>query len=202
MEIKIFIISSLILSGCSSLPNNFKIETEIKEIDFYSNGYNYEGFGNYMDHVYVDTFFQLEIVNLSSKDLNFYHDNTFVIPNEMRFPISAFRNDQTVIKYFDQNKNELFGSFLSINIDSSHANKEIFKSEILDTTTYEIRKYDKMKIIQRIKLPYKKNTNFITIPKPVFINVRYIQFCLSFGKKRKDRLYGCNCTDLIIVKHK
>jgi hypothetical protein len=202
MKIGIFIITLFTLFGCSSLPTNFKIVTDMNEIYFYSEIIDSDADSERIQSVYVDTFVKFEIVNLSEINVGFYHDMTFVVPNFKRFPVPKYKHDQTVIKYYDQNKEEIFGSFASGYIDSSFVDKKVLEPEILDTITYNIHKSQSIQFSQKIKLPYQKGTIFISIDREDFGKVRYTQFCLSLGKKRKGWLYGCDCTDLIQVRHK
>ncbi len=202
MKIGIFIITLFTLFGCSSLPTNFKIVTDMNEIYFYSEIIDSDADSERIQSVYVDTFVKFEITNLSGNNIYFFHDKTYIVPNEKWFPISKYRDDHTVIRYFDQNKDEIFGSFVSGYIDSSFVEKDVLEPEILDTVTYYIGKYNSVKFIQKIMLPYSKGTYFISIDKVDFYNVRFVQFCLTLGKKRKSKLYGCDCSDYISVKHK
>ena len=98
--------------------------------------------------------------------------------------------------------NEVYGSYSSGYIDTLNADPEIFTPEFIDTVTYDIKQFDTLKIIQKLKLPYKENTYLISLDKDVYNEVKFMKLCISQGKKGKNKYFGFSCSDFIEVVHR
>ena len=202
MGIKFLAILSVVLVSCSSLPSNFKIETDVKKVNFDCSLTHKEEIEPYLENLYIDTFINIKLISNYKNDVYYFHSNNFVVPNEKLFSPMGLRSDQLIIRYYDKDKNELYGSLLSINIDSSFADPKIFEPEIIDTMTYKLSSYDTIYFNNKIQLPYLKGTLFITIRNEICESVKFINFCISQGRKKKNKLYGIECTDFIEVVQK
>jgi len=192
---------SITLLSCSSLSTNFKVISDLKELTFkcYISDESDNNFPLY--YLYLDTSIHFKIINNSNIDVYFFHDKTFTIPNESKFSPLSYSESNTIIRYYDQDKNEIYGRFSTIYIDSSFVGPEYFTPEFIDTTSYEIKKFDTLQISQKVKLPYNKNTFSISLNVDTCKRVHFLKFCISQGKKKKNKLFGSACSDFINVVH-
>lgn len=202
MGIKFFIILAMGFISCSSLSSNFKIETDVIKVNFDCSLTGNEECGLYLKNLYIDTFINIKLISNYKNDVYYFHNNNFVIPHEKLFYSKVYRSDQLVIRYFDKDKNELYGSYLSVSIDSSMADPKIFEQEMLDTMTYKLSSFDSIYFKNKVQLPYFKGTDYITLKNEICKSVKFITFCISQGRKKKNKLYGIECTDFIEVIHK
>lgn len=191
----------ILLWSCHSPTANFKLSTQMKSVNFkcLCDWDNKDGplFENY-----IDTTITFEIINIDKQDLFFFHDRTFTIPYYKPYTSHLPRENNTIIKYFNRNKNEIFGRFGSVSLDSSNVSPDYFIPTIMDTMTYKITEQDTFAINQRLNLPYSKDLLLITLTYNRCKEVKFIKFCLSQGRKKKNKLYGIECTDFIEVIHK
>lgn len=196
--LSIFTFTSLL--SCSTVSTNFKVETSMKEVVFKCPD-DYDINSPLFEETYLDTVICFQIINRDDKDLFFFHDKTFPITYD-----TMFRNppneSNTIIRYFDENKHEIRGRFSSVRVDPSSVASD-FYIELVDTITYKIRKFDTLSISQKLKLPYFKYELLITIHADECKKVHFIKFCIGQGKKKKkNKLYGFECSDFIRVIHK
>ena len=70
----------LIMLSCSSISTNFKVQSDIREINFKCNEDNYNTENNPLFDIFMDTSISLQVINISNDELYFFHDKTFVIP--------------------------------------------------------------------------------------------------------------------------
>ncbi len=197
----IFILCLSTLVSCTPLSSNFKVTTDVKEVTFTCRS-NSDGQNAALFDTYLDTMINFHVINSGKKDVIFFHDKTFITP--FYKPLTPFpsNENQIVIKYFGENKDEILGRFSTVYIDSSFVGLEYFSSEIIDTATYLLKANDTLSILQRINLPYNKNGLLITLNENDCKKVHLIQFCLSKGKKGGNGFYGFCCSDFINVVHR
>lgn len=198
----IFILYFSTLVSCTPLSSNFMVTTDMKEVTFRKINLNEDMSGFYIYNTFVDTTISFQIISKSKNEIRFFHDKTFIIPNERHFSPLSFNEYNTILRYFDKDMNEVYGSFLSIYIDTLNADPEIFTPEFIDTVTYDIKQFDTLKITQKLKLPYKKNTFLISLNEDVYNEVKFMKLCISQGKKGKNKYFGFSCSDFIKVVHK
>lgn len=198
----IFILCFSTLVSCTPFSSNFMVTTDMKEVTFRKINLNEDMSGFYIYNTFVDTTISFQIISKSKNEIRFFHDKTFIIPNEIHFSPLSFNEHNTILRYFDKDMNEVYGSFLSVYIDTLNADPEIFTPEFIDTVTYDIKQFDTLKIIQKLKLPYKKNTYLISLDKDVYNEVKFMKLCISQGKKGKNKYFGFSCSDFIEVVHR
>ena len=192
----------LIMLSCSSISTNFKVQSDMREINFKCNEDNHNIENYTLFDIFMDTSISLQVINLSNDELYFFHDKSFVIPYYKPYKAYPSKDDQTIIRYFDENKNEIYGRFSTVYLDSSSVNQEYFKPTFVDTSTYRIKEYDTLTINQKVMLPYFRDLLFITLNQDDCSRIRYIKFCLTKGKKKKNELFGISCSEFITVKQK
>ncbi|MBP6539453.1 MAG: hypothetical protein KA234_03900 [Saprospiraceae bacterium] len=174
----------------------------MREINFKCNEDNHNIENYTLFDIFMDTSISLQVINISNDELYFFHDKTFVIPYYKPYKAYPSKDDQTIIRYFDENKKEIFGRLSTVYLDSSSVNQEYFKPTFVDTSTYRIKEYDTLTINQKVMLPYFRDLLFITLNQDDCSRIRYIKFCLTKGKKKKNELFGISCSEFITVKHK
>lgn len=198
----IFILCLSTLVSCTPLSSNFGINPNLKAVNFNCRS-SFSGDDLPLFDVYFDTLLSFQVINKSKKEGFLFHDRTFVIPFYYALTTYPSKEDQTIIRYFDNNKTEILGRFSTIYIDSSFVDSEYFSVPFIDTTTYKIKSNDIIQISQKITLPFNKNGLLISISEEDCKKVGYLKFCLSKGKKNdNNNLYGLNCSDFIKVVHK
>ena len=198
----IFILFFSTLVSCIPFSSNFKVTTDMKEVTFRKLDLNEDMSGSYVYNSFVDTTISFQIINTSKSEIRFFHDITFIIPNERHFSPLSFNESNTIVRYYDEDMKEVYGSYSSGYIDTLNADPEIFTPEFIDTVTYDIKQFDTLKIIQKLKLPYKKNTYLISLDKDVYNEVKFMKLCISQGKKGKNKYFGFSCSDVIHVVHR
>jgi len=198
MEIKFFVFSFLLLS-CKPFQSNFIISSEMKEIVF-SCDTNHNMYGNYpLQDTFVDTMIEFQITRKCKNEVSFFHEKTFVVPYPQSYTSHAPNEDFTIIRFFDENKNEIIGRFTGVTIDSAFVDTSYFIPTIIDTTTYLINNSSLLTIKQQLVLPYFKDSFFITLNKNQCHQTHFIKLCISKGKKKKGKLYGISCSEFIKV---
>jgi|JI7StandDraft_1071085.scaffolds.fasta_scaffold00787_7 hypothetical protein len=203
MDIRVILILCFsTLVSCTPFSSNFKVTTDMKEVTFRKLDLNEDMSGSYVYNTFVDTTISFQIISKSKNEIRFFHDKTFIIPNEIHFSPLLFNEYNTVIRYYDINMDEVYGSYSSGYIDTLNADPEIFTPEFIDTVTYDIKQVDTLKIIQKLKLPYKENTYLISLDKDVYNEVKFMKLCISQGKKGKNKYFGFSCSDVIHVVHR
>ena len=156
----------------------------MREINFKCNEDNYNTENNPLFDIFMDTSISLQVINISNDELYFFHDKSFVIPYYKPYKAYPSKDDQTIIRYFDENKKEIFGRLSTVYLDSSSVNQEYFKPTFVDTSTYRIKEYDTLTINQKVMHPYFRDLLFITLNQDDCSRIRYIKFCLTKGKKK------------------
>lgn len=195
----IFCCGICILLSCKPLATNFELKSNLKEINFNCKcSFNDENLPLF--DIYLDTLLSFQVITNSKKDAILFHDKTFVVPFYFPFTSYPSNEDQTIIRYYDDDKNEILGRFSTLYIDSSFVDSNYY-NQFIDTTTYKINNSDTLRISQQITLPYNKNGLLITMDEEGCNKVRYIKICLSKGKKKENTLFGISCSDFIKVLH-
>lgn len=201
MAIKSFVFIYLFLSlvqSCRPFQSNFIIHTEMDNIVFNCDT-NVVDLDSPISDTFVNSEIEFRITNKSENDISLFHDKTFVIPYYKPYTQHALNENQTVIRFFDEDKNEIFGSFTTVNLDSTFVGADYFIPTVKDTTTYTIQNSGSLTIRQKIVMSYFKDSYWITLSKNKCNQIHYIKLCISKGKKKRNSLYGMSCSGFIKV---
>ncbi|MBK7524170.1 MAG: hypothetical protein IPI53_08405 [Saprospiraceae bacterium] len=160
---------------------------------------NLVDFDSPLSDTFVNGGIEFRITNMCKNEVSLFHDKTFVIPYYKPYTQHASNEDQTVIRFFDEHKNEIFGSFTTVNLDSTFVDPAYFIPTVKDTATYTIQYSGSLKIRQKIVMSYFKDSYWITVSKNKRNQIQYIKLCISKGKNKKNTLYGISCSGFIKV---
>lgn len=186
------------LLSCNSIHSNFVVHTEMNQIVFNCDT-GLIDFDYPLSDTFINSEIEFRITNNGKKEVSLFHDKTFILPYYKPFTSFASNEDQTVIRFFDENKNEIFGSFRSVSLDSTFVDVDYFIPTVMDTATYTIKNSGSITISQRLVMSYFKDLRWITLSNNECNQIHYIKLCISKGKKKKNKLYGISCSGFIKV---
>lgn len=193
----IYLFLSLMLS-CRPLQSNFVVHTEMDNIVFNCDT-RVVDFDFPLNDTFVNSEIEFRITNKCKNEVCLFHDKTFVLPYYKPYTQHASNEDQTVIRFFDEDKNEIFGDFTTVNLDSTFVGADYFIPTVKDTATYTIQNTGSLTIRQKIMMSYFKDSYWITLSKNECNRIHYIKLCISKGKKKRNTLYGMSCSGFIKV---